>query len=154
MDLLSQNPCQVTEVSSSEYSSEDKDRLREEGGLALYWNLSRKSWDYVLQCPETPAVALRLFQAPSEEDAQNWFLKLYPLLELARPQFNTKTLQTIMDCLKNHPDWSWAHIAVETGIRYCLMHNCVLRSGPKEAGGSGCRTGVSTEQDVNVGRWD
>ncbi|KAJ8263916.1 hypothetical protein GJAV_G00143050 [Gymnothorax javanicus] len=116
MDLLSQNPCQVTEVSSSEYSSEDKDRLREEGGLALYWNLSRKSWDCVLQCPDTPAVALRLFQAPSEEDAQNWFLKLCPLLELARPQFNTKTLQTITDCLKNHPDWSWAHIAVETGI--------------------------------------
>ncbi|KAJ8263921.1 hypothetical protein GJAV_G00143100 [Gymnothorax javanicus] len=124
------SPYRVREVSSSEYCSGGKARLREEGRLALYRNPACQSWDCVLQCPETPAVALRLFQVPSEEDALNWFpqyaLKLRPFYETARPQLKAETLQTITDCLRNHPDWSSAHIAVETGLRDCLKHNCVL----------------------------
>lgn len=79
---------------------------------------------------------------PSEEDALNWFpqfaLKLRPFYETARPQLKAETLQTITDCLRSHPDWSSAHIAVETGLRDCLKHNYTLRSGPEDgAGGQG-----------------
>ncbi|KAJ8283636.1 hypothetical protein COCON_G00024860 [Conger conger] len=109
---LFSSPYRVKEVQLSEYGT---------GG---------KSWDCILLCPETPSVALRLFQVPSEEDALNWFpqyaLKLRPFYETARPQLKAETLQTITDSLRNHSDWSSAHIAVETGLRDCLKHNYVL----------------------------
>ncbi|XP_064179840.1 85/88 kDa calcium-independent phospholipase A2 isoform X1 [Anguilla rostrata] len=127
---LFSNPYRVKEVQLSEYSSGGKVRQREEGRMVLYRNPPSQSWDCVLLCPETPSIALRLFQVPSEEDALNWFpqyaLKLRPFYETARPQLKAETLQTLADCLRNHPDWSSAHIAVETGLRDCLKHNYVL----------------------------
>ncbi|CAJ1054099.1 85/88 kDa calcium-independent phospholipase A2 isoform X2 [Xyrichtys novacula] len=36
-----------------------------------------------------------------------------------------ETMQPIVDCIRSHPDWSSAHIAVETGLRECLKHNYV-----------------------------
>ncbi|KAG9338866.1 hypothetical protein JZ751_025306 [Albula glossodonta] len=85
-----------------------------------------------------------LFQVPSEEDAMNWFpqyaLKLRPFYETARPQLKAETVQPILDCVRSHPDWSSAHIAVDTGLRDCLKHNYVLRLDPDEgAGGNGGR---------------
>ncbi|XP_035261281.1 85/88 kDa calcium-independent phospholipase A2 isoform X2 [Anguilla anguilla] len=127
---LFSNPYRVKEVQLSEYSTGGKVRQREEGRMVLYRNPPSQSWDCVLLCPETPSIALRLFQVPSEEDALNWFpqyaLKLRPFYETARPQLKAETLQTLADCLRNHPDWSSAHIAVETGLRDCLKHNYVL----------------------------
>ncbi|KAM9818922.1 85/88 kDa calcium-independent phospholipase A2 isoform 3-T5 [Syngnathus typhle] len=76
----------------------------------------------------TPAAALRLFQVASEEDAMNWFpqyaLKLPPFYDTL-PPMKAETAQTIVDCLRSHPDWSAAHIAVDTGLRECLKHNYV-----------------------------
>ncbi|XP_061086902.1 85/88 kDa calcium-independent phospholipase A2 isoform X3 [Conger conger] len=127
---LFSSPYRVKEVQLSEYGTGGKVRLREEGRMVLYKNSSCQSWDCILLCPETPSVALRLFQVPSEEDALNWFpqyaLKLRPFYETARPQLKAETLQTITDSLRNHSDWSSAHIAVETGLRDCLKHNYVL----------------------------
>ncbi|KAF3852922.1 hypothetical protein F7725_006277 [Dissostichus mawsoni] len=34
-----------------------------------------------------------------------------------------ESAQPIVDCLRSHPDWSSAHIAVEKGLRECLKHN-------------------------------
>ncbi|KAI4891740.1 hypothetical protein NFI96_031674 [Prochilodus magdalenae] len=71
-----------------------------------------------------------MFQVASEEDANNWFpqysLKLRPFYETLRPPLKAETFQPIVDCLRNHPDWSSAHIAVDTGLRDCLKHNYVL----------------------------
>ncbi|KAJ8363254.1 hypothetical protein SKAU_G00120850 [Synaphobranchus kaupii] len=124
------SPYRVRDVQLSEYSTGGKVRLREEGRMVLYKNPPSQSWDCVLMCPETPSSALRLFQVTSEEDALNWFpqyaLKLRPFYETARPPLRTETLQMITDCLRSHPDWSSAHIAVETGLRDCLKHNYVL----------------------------
>lgn len=72
----------------------------------------------------------RLFQVPSEEDAMNWFpqyaLKLRPFYEMI-PSLKPETIQPIVDCLRSHPDWSSAHIAVDKGLRDCLKHNYILR---------------------------
>lgn len=65
----------------------------------------------------------------SEGEAMNWFpqyaLKLQPFYEIL--PLKAETVQTILDCIRSHPDWSSAHIAVETGLRECLKHNYVQR---------------------------
>uniref|UniRef100_A0A8B9R386 phospholipase A2 n=1 Tax=Astyanax mexicanus TaxID=7994 RepID=A0A8B9R386_ASTMX len=125
---LFSNPYRVRDVQLSEYNG--KVRLKQEGRMLLYRNTSSQSWDCVLLLPDSASTALRLFQVASEEDAMNWFpqysLKLRPFYETLRPPLKPETLQQIVDCLRNHPDWSSAHIAVETGLRDCLKHNYVL----------------------------
>uniref|UniRef100_A0A8C9WFA0 phospholipase A2 n=1 Tax=Scleropages formosus TaxID=113540 RepID=A0A8C9WFA0_SCLFO len=127
---LFSNPYRVKEVLLSEYSGGGHVQLKEEGRMVLYRNTPSQSWDCLLLCPETPGVALRLFQVASEEDALNWYpqyaFKLRPFYETAGWPLKVETVQTISDCLRNHPDWSSAHIAVETGLRYCLKHNYVI----------------------------
>ncbi|KAM3865360.1 85/88 kDa calcium-independent phospholipase A2 [Diretmus argenteus] len=124
---LFSNPYRVRDAPLSDYSGGGKVRLKEEGRMVLYRNSPCQSWDCLLMCPETPTVALRLFQVASEEDAMNWYpqyaLKLRPFYETL--PLKAETTQPIVDCLRNHPDWSSAHIAVDTGLRECLKHNYV-----------------------------
>uniref|UniRef100_A0A3Q0R4S7 phospholipase A2 n=1 Tax=Amphilophus citrinellus TaxID=61819 RepID=A0A3Q0R4S7_AMPCI len=119
------NPYRVRDVPLSDYGGGGKVKLKEEGRIVLYKNT--QSWDCLLMCPETPNVALRLFQVVSEEDAMNWFpqyaLKLRPFYETLL--LKSESTQPIVDCIRAHPDWSSAHIAVETGLRECLKHNYV-----------------------------
>uniref|UniRef100_A0A674CKE1 phospholipase A2 n=1 Tax=Salmo trutta TaxID=8032 RepID=A0A674CKE1_SALTR len=125
---LFSNPYRVREVPLSDYSGGGKVKLKEEGRMVLYKNTPCQSWDCLLKCPDTPTVALRLFQVNSEEDAMNWFpqyaLKLRPFYETL-PLPKPEAVQPIVDCLRNHADWSSAHIAVDTGLRECLKHNHV-----------------------------
>uniref|UniRef100_A0A6Q2ZAC3 phospholipase A2 n=1 Tax=Esox lucius TaxID=8010 RepID=A0A6Q2ZAC3_ESOLU len=125
---LFSNPYRVREVQLSEYSVGGKVRLREEGRMVLYKNTTCQSWDCLLMCPDTPSTAMRLFQVSSEADALNWFpqyaLKLRPFYETL-PLPKPEVIQPIVDCLRNHPDWSSAHIAVDTGLKECLKHNYV-----------------------------
>ncbi|XP_014873234.1 85/88 kDa calcium-independent phospholipase A2 isoform X1 [Poecilia latipinna] len=127
VSTLFTNPYRVRDVQLSDYGGGGKVRLKEDGRMVLYKNTQCQSWDCVLLSPETPTVALRLFQVGSEEDAMNWFpqfaLKLRPFYESLT--LKADTVQTIVDCIRNHPDWSSAHIAVETGMRECLKHNYV-----------------------------
>lgn len=127
VSTLFTNPYRVRDVPLADYSGGGKVLLKEEGRLVLYKNSHGPSWDCLLMCPETPAVTLRLFQVASEEDAMNWFpqyaLKLRPFYETL--PLKAETTQPIVDCIRSHPDWSSAHIAVETGLRECLKHNYV-----------------------------
>ncbi|KAM4750258.1 85/88 kDa calcium-independent phospholipase A2 isoform 2-T2 [Anableps anableps] len=127
VSTLFTNPYRVRDVQLSDYGGGGKVRLREEGRMVLYKNTQCQSWDCVLMSPETSTMALRLFQVGSEEDAMNWFpqyaLKLRPFYEIL--PLKADTVQTIVDCIRSHPDWSSAHIAVETGMRECLKHNYV-----------------------------
>ncbi|PWA32574.1 hypothetical protein CCH79_00015095 [Gambusia affinis] len=127
VSTLFTNPYRVKDVQLSDYGGGGKVLLKQEGRMVLYKNTQCQSWDCVLLSPETPTVALRLFQVGSEEDAMNWFpqyaLKLRPFYEIL--PLKADTVQTIVDCLRSHPDWSSAHIAVETGLRECLKHNYV-----------------------------
>uniref|UniRef100_A0AAZ3RYZ9 phospholipase A2 n=1 Tax=Oncorhynchus tshawytscha TaxID=74940 RepID=A0AAZ3RYZ9_ONCTS len=135
---LFSNPYRVREVPLSEYSGGGKVKLKEEGRMVLYKNTPCQSWDCLLTCPDTPTVALRLFQVNSEEDAMNWFpqyaLKLRPFYETL-PLPKPEAVQPIVDCLRSHADWSSAHIAVDTGLRECLKHNhiCVNRTATAES---------------------
>uniref|UniRef100_A0A3P8P295 phospholipase A2 n=1 Tax=Astatotilapia calliptera TaxID=8154 RepID=A0A3P8P295_ASTCA len=125
VSTLFTNPYRVREVPLSDYGGGGKVKLKEEGRIVLY--KYSQSWDCLLLCPETPNVALRLFQVVSEEDAMNWFpqyaLKLRPFYETLL--LKCESTQPIVDCIRAHPDWSSAHIAVETGLRECLKHNYV-----------------------------
>ncbi|XP_045072903.1 85/88 kDa calcium-independent phospholipase A2 isoform X2 [Coregonus clupeaformis] len=125
---LFSNPYRVREVQLLEYNGGGKVKLKEEGRMVLYKNTPCQSWDCLLKCPDTPTVALRLFQVSSEEDAMNWFpqyaLKLRPFYETL-PLPKPEAVQPIVDCLRSHADWSSAHIAVDTGLRECLKHNYV-----------------------------
>ncbi|XP_011616143.1 85/88 kDa calcium-independent phospholipase A2 isoform X2 [Takifugu rubripes] len=121
------NPYRVRDVPMSDYAGGGKIKLREEGRMMLYKNTQCRSWDCLLMCPEMPTATLRLFQVASEEDAMNWFphyaLKLRPFYETL--SLKAETTQPIVDCIRNHPDWSSAHIAVDTGLRECLKHNYI-----------------------------
>ncbi|XP_024914176.1 85/88 kDa calcium-independent phospholipase A2 isoform X2 [Cynoglossus semilaevis] len=125
VSTLFTNPYRVKDVPLSDYGGRGKVLLKEDGRLVLYKN--SQSWDCLLMCPETPTVVQRLFQVVSEEDAMNWFpqyaLKLRPFYETF--PVKAETTQTIVDSIRHHPDWSSAHIAVETGLRECLKHNYV-----------------------------
>ncbi|XP_061576461.1 85/88 kDa calcium-independent phospholipase A2 isoform X2 [Cololabis saira] len=130
VSTLFTNPYRVREVPLSEYGgggSGGKVVLKEEGRIVLFKNTQYQSWDCVLMCPEMSTVALRLFQVASEADAMNWFpqyaLKLRPFYEIL--PLKAETVQTVVDCIRSHPDWSSAHIAVDTGLRECLKHNHV-----------------------------
>ncbi|XP_029029786.1 85/88 kDa calcium-independent phospholipase A2 isoform X2 [Betta splendens] len=127
VSTLFTNPYRVRDVPLSDYGGGGRVLLREEGRMYLYRNTQCQSWDCLLMCPETPTMALRLFQVASEEDAMNWFpqyaLKLRPFYETL--PLKAETTQPIVDCIRNHPDWSSGHIAVETGLRMCLKHNYV-----------------------------
>ncbi|XP_054459947.1 85/88 kDa calcium-independent phospholipase A2 isoform X2 [Anoplopoma fimbria] len=127
VSTLFTNPYRVRDVPLSDYGGGGKVLLKEEGRIVLYRNTQYQSWDCLLMCPETPNVTLRLFQVASEEDAMNWFpqyaLKLRPFYETL--PLKAETTQPIVDCIRNHQDWSSAHIAVETGLKECLKHNYV-----------------------------
>ncbi|XP_047434011.1 85/88 kDa calcium-independent phospholipase A2 isoform X2 [Mugil cephalus] len=125
VSTLFTNPYRVRDVPLSDYGGGGKTLLQEDGRMILYKN--SQSWDCLLMCPETPAMTLRLFQVASENDAMNWFpqyaLKLRPFYETM--PLKAETVQPIVDCIRSHPDWSSAHIAVDTGLRECLKHNYV-----------------------------
>ncbi|KAM8773595.1 85/88 kDa calcium-independent phospholipase A2 [Acanthopagrus schlegelii] len=127
VSTLFTNPYRVRDVPLSDYGGGGKVMLKEEGRMVLYRNTQCQSWDCLLMCPETPTMTLRLFQVASEEDAMNWFpqyaLKLRPFYETL--PLKAEAAQPIVDCIRSHPDWSSAHIAVETGLRDCLKHNYV-----------------------------
>uniref|UniRef100_A0A669D0N1 phospholipase A2 n=1 Tax=Oreochromis niloticus TaxID=8128 RepID=A0A669D0N1_ORENI len=127
VSTLFTNPYRVRDVQLSDYGGGGKVKLKEEGRIVLYKHTQSQSWDCLLTCPETPNVALRLFQVVSEEDAMNWFpqyaLKLRPFYETLL--LKCESTQPIVDCIRAHPDWSSAHIAVETGLRECLKHNYI-----------------------------
>ncbi|XP_016150726.1 85/88 kDa calcium-independent phospholipase A2-like [Sinocyclocheilus grahami] len=128
VSTLFSNPYRVRDVQLSDYNG--KVLLKQEGRLVLYKNQQSQSWDCLLLCPETSSVALRMFQVASEENAMNWFpqyaLKLRPFYEMLRPPLKPEMFQPVVDCVRNHPDWSSAHITVDTGLRDCLKHNYVL----------------------------
>uniref|UniRef100_H3C1P0 phospholipase A2 n=1 Tax=Tetraodon nigroviridis TaxID=99883 RepID=H3C1P0_TETNG len=121
------NPYRVRDVPLSDYAGGGKIKLREEGRMVLYKNNQCRSWDCLLMCPEMPMSTLRLFQVASEEDAMNWFphyaLTLQPFYEML--PLKAETTQPIVDCIRSHPDWSSAHVAIDTGLRECLKHNYV-----------------------------
>uniref|UniRef100_A0A3B5K1S8 phospholipase A2 n=1 Tax=Takifugu rubripes TaxID=31033 RepID=A0A3B5K1S8_TAKRU len=121
------NPYRVRDVPMSDYAGGGKIKLREEGRMMLYKNTQCRSWDCLLMCPEMPTATLRSVLLGYEEDAMNWFphyaLKLRPFYETL--SLKAETTQPIVDCIRNHPDWSSAHIAVDTGLRECLKHNYI-----------------------------
>nr|XP_033785417.1 85/88 kDa calcium-independent phospholipase A2 isoform X5 [Geotrypetes seraphini] len=127
-NLLS-NPYRVREVSLSEYTS--CLQVRQDGRMILYQNNSSRSWDCLLVTPQMPQNAFRLFQLSSEPDAVQHFLeysqKLRPFYECSREVLKTDALQQLTECLRNHPAWSLAHVAVEMGLRDSFKHNYILR---------------------------
>uniref|UniRef100_A0A8C5FXU5 phospholipase A2 n=1 Tax=Gouania willdenowi TaxID=441366 RepID=A0A8C5FXU5_GOUWI len=124
LDTVSNNPYRVRDVPLSDYAGGGKVKLREENRVVLYKKSQCQSWDCLLMCPNTPTMTPRLFQVVSEDDAMNWFsqyaLKLQPFYDTL--PLKAESIQPIVNCIRSHPDWSCAHIAVKTGLRKFLKY--------------------------------
>ncbi|KAM4671827.1 85/88 kDa calcium-independent phospholipase A2 isoform 2-T5 [Amazona ochrocephala] len=122
------NPYRVKEVPAAEYAAHTC--LREEGRVALYRNNLARSWDCLLVNPQSPQVAFRLFQLDNEADAlvrfEQYSRLLCPFYETLRQPLSLEELQQLSDCIRNHPTWSSAHVAVEIGHRETFRHNRVI----------------------------
>lgn len=88
----------------------------------------------------------RLFQLDNEADAlvrfEQYSRLLRPFYETSRQPLSLEELQQLSDCLRNHPTWSAAHVAVEIGHRETFRHNHVMRQG---AGGACSGPGAGNE---------
>ncbi|KAG9483846.1 hypothetical protein GDO78_009654 [Eleutherodactylus coqui] len=127
---LFSNPYRVREVALLDYVG--CHRIREDGRVLLYRSKTAKSWECLLVNPLTPQNAFRLFQLDSETEAlhqfQEYATKMRPFYESSRQGLRLDTVQLLTDCLRGHPNWSLAHVAVEMGFRESFKHNGILRS--------------------------
>ncbi|CAH2312334.1 85 88 kDa calcium-independent phospholipase A2 isoform X2 [Pelobates cultripes] len=132
------NPYRVREVPLTEYVRFV--RVRENGRVLLY--RTTKTWDCLLVSANTTQHAYRLFQLDSETAALQQFQefadKLRPFYESVRQGLNLDTLQQLTDCIRSHPNWSLAHVAVEIGLRESFRHNYILRSVNSTECDKGC----------------
>ncbi|XP_069593063.1 85/88 kDa calcium-independent phospholipase A2 isoform X2 [Ranitomeya imitator] len=134
------NPYKVREVALLDYVG--CHRIREEGRVLLYKSKSAKSWECLLVNPLSPQNAFRLFQLDSETEAlrlfQEYATKMRPFYESSRHGLRLDTVQLLTDCLRGHPNWSLAHVAVELGLRESFKHNGILRSVNSTECDDGC----------------
>ncbi|XP_058047041.1 85/88 kDa calcium-independent phospholipase A2 isoform X3 [Ahaetulla prasina] len=123
------NPHRVKEVSLTDYTS--RNLVKQDDRIILYENSSARSWDCLLINPQNQSSALRLFQVDSEQSAYEYFdlyaKQLRPFYESYHDPLSLETLQQLTDCLRSHPGWSLAHIAVESGLLGSFRHNLILR---------------------------
>ncbi|XP_073500388.1 85/88 kDa calcium-independent phospholipase A2 isoform X2 [Phyllobates terribilis] len=134
------NPYRVREVALLDYVG--CHRIREDGRVLLYKSKTAKSWECLLVNPLSPQNAFRLFQLDSETEAlrlfQEYATKMRPFYESSRHGLRLDTVQLLTDCLRGHPSWSLAHVAVELGLRESFKHNCILRSVNSTECDDGC----------------
>ncbi|XP_072889553.1 85/88 kDa calcium-independent phospholipase A2 isoform X2 [Hemitrygon akajei] len=120
------NPYRVREVPLSEYAAYN--RVMDDNRVVLYRTM--QSWDCLLINPSIPQTAFRLFQVSSEVEARTVFLqfaqKMRPFYEVASGSLKLDTVQQLTDCLRSHPDWPLAHIAVEMGMKESFRHNHIM----------------------------
>ncbi|XP_062839030.1 85/88 kDa calcium-independent phospholipase A2 isoform X2 [Anolis carolinensis] len=137
---LFSNPFRVKEVPLTEYESQK--RVKWEDRLALYDKHTSHSWDCLLINPENQKTAFRLFQVDNEADAHQYFdfyvKQLRPFYESYREPLSLETLQHLVDCFRSHPNWSLAHIAVETGLMESFRHNHILSCINSNSGENEC----------------
>ncbi|XP_055519327.1 85/88 kDa calcium-independent phospholipase A2 isoform X1 [Leucoraja erinacea] len=121
------NPYRVREVPLSAYAPQH--RVMDDGQVVLY--RTTQSWDCLLINPSAPHNALRLFQLSSEIEARTVFVqfaeKMRPFYEISPESLKLDTVQQLTDCLRSHPTWPLAHVAVEMGMKDSFRHNHIMR---------------------------
>ncbi|XP_069765535.1 85/88 kDa calcium-independent phospholipase A2 isoform X2 [Narcine bancroftii] len=121
------NPYRVREVPLSDYAPSS--RVADEGRVMLYRAVN--SWDCLFINPNAPQNAFRLFQVSSEEEARSAFsqfaVKMRPFYEISPYSLKLDTVQQLTDCLRSHPNWPLAHVAVEMGMKEGFRHNHIMR---------------------------
>ncbi|CAJ0951401.1 unnamed protein product [Ranitomeya imitator] len=97
------------------------------GGLSTTF---QNAVDKPLMALDSETEALRLFQ--------EYATKMRPFYESSRHGLRLDTVQLLTDCLRGHPNWSLAHVAVELGLRESFKHNGILRSVNSTECDDGC----------------
>ncbi|XP_058164788.1 85/88 kDa calcium-independent phospholipase A2 isoform X3 [Dasypus novemcinctus] len=137
---LFSNPFRVKEVAVADYGAGV--RVREEGQLVLFQNVSTRTWDCVLVNPRNTQSGFRLFQLEMEADAlvnfQQYSSQLPPFYESSTQVLHIEVLQHLTDLIRSHPSWSVAHLAVELGIRECFRHSRVISCANSIENEEGC----------------
>ncbi|XP_037702479.1 85/88 kDa calcium-independent phospholipase A2 isoform X3 [Choloepus didactylus] len=137
---LFSNPFRVKEVAVADYNSSV--RVREEGQLILFQNVTTRTWDCILVNPRNTQNGFRLFQLENEADAlvtfQQYSAQLPPFYESSAQVLHIEVLQHLTDLIRSHPSWSVAHLAVELGIRECFHHSRVISCANSTESEEGC----------------
>ncbi|XP_074127820.1 85/88 kDa calcium-independent phospholipase A2 isoform X5 [Sminthopsis crassicaudata] len=137
---LFSNPYRVKEVSMADYKS--CVQLKEEGQMILFKNSTHRTWDCLLVNPRSTQNGFRLFQLETEADAMVTFHQfssvLPPFYESSTRVLQVDVLQQLTDCIRSHPSWSMAHLAVELGIRECFHHSRVISCANSVENEEGC----------------
>ncbi|XP_051817891.1 85/88 kDa calcium-independent phospholipase A2 isoform X1 [Antechinus flavipes] len=137
---LFSNPYRVKEVSMADYKS--CVQLKEEGQMILFKNSTHRTWDCLLVNPRSTQNGFRLFQLETEADAMVTFHQfssvLPPFYESSTRVLQADVLQQLTDCIRSHPSWSMAHLAVELGIRECFHHSRVISCANSVENEEGC----------------
>ncbi|XP_044533566.1 85/88 kDa calcium-independent phospholipase A2 isoform X1 [Gracilinanus agilis] len=134
------NPYRVKEVAVADYGAYIQ--VKEEGQLILFKSSTHRTWDCVLVNPRSPQNGFRIFQLEAEADAlanfQQFASQLQPFYESSAQVLQTDILQQLSDCIRNHPSWSMAHVAVELGIRECFHHARIINCANNKENEEGC----------------
>ncbi|XP_056654893.1 85/88 kDa calcium-independent phospholipase A2 isoform X4 [Monodelphis domestica] len=134
------NPFRVKEVAVADYGAYIQ--VKEEGQLILFKSNTHRTWDCVLVNPRSPQNGFRIFQLEAEADAlanfQQFASQLQPFYESSAQVLQTDILQQLSDCIRNHPSWSMAHVAVELGIRECFHHARIINCANNKENEEGC----------------
>ncbi|XP_013395642.1 85/88 kDa calcium-independent phospholipase A2-like [Lingula anatina] len=120
------NPYKIQEVNSKNY--DNSSLVCKEGLFALY--KMGKTYDAIVHFPEQTDKAFSLFRLEKEMDALSQFTnlqeKLNPLVMSSHAVLQKDKLQELIDCLRENPTWSCAHLATQLGLKNSLRHPSVL----------------------------
>ncbi|CAL1540222.1 unnamed protein product [Lymnaea stagnalis] len=115
-DKLAQNGCVV---------------VKQDGCLTLY---RRQAAISTLECvvskPDLPARMCSIFRHTVEIEAETLYKSLVtmmvPIVNSCTLPFQEDYLQKVLDCVKEHPSWTSAHVAAYLGYHSCLKHPGIL----------------------------
>ncbi|CAH1794250.1 unnamed protein product [Owenia fusiformis] len=115
----------VQDVNPASY--EKSTVMLQDGNFTLY--KTTVTYEAVLYCPELSHKAFSLFRLPTEKESRHWFgifpARFTPLYTSDNSLLNKSSLQAIGECVKEHPEWTTAHIAAQLGLNVCFRHSLI-----------------------------
>ncbi|CAN0314768.1 unnamed protein product [Lampetra fluviatilis] len=136
-------PLQAREVTLADYRGLEP--VAREGSLTLMRLAG--SWDGLLQPGPGATSALRLFRVSGEPEARRLFAllaeRMLPLVSGGGAVWPggagagpAASAQRVLDALREHPEWTAAHLAAHVGLVHAFRHNAVLRDVESGSGGA------------------
>uniref|UniRef100_UPI00358E67F7 85/88 kDa calcium-independent phospholipase A2 isoform X3 n=1 Tax=Myxine glutinosa TaxID=7769 RepID=UPI00358E67F7 len=144
------NPYTVSDVPVMDYVNNIPLQRSSDGLLVLY-RMGNDCHCILSPLPNSQKT-LRVFNISTEMDALSAFQslskQLQPFLQTGGRARSREVLQLILDTIRDHPDWTSAHVAATNGLTECFRHNALLSDVNTQVGSDGltplllaCQTG-------------